>query len=199
MVAARWLPLLGLGACYAPPALPLLDEVPIEGPDFIPCAADIPDVRVACVIDGMAFDYERCLADGFRIRLLGARAPVDDECYAAEAEAFLSQILASEQVHLSFDETCLDGEPGRLGYVWAKGDLLDELTGDPRISDLVDEIGEDEEPAVLVNQVAIRLGYARYDPAAIPGQPFFGPRMERAQTDAIAERLGLHGACGSED
>lgn len=189
----------GSGGCYTPPALPLIDEVPVEGPDFVPCASDIPEARVACVIDGMSFDQDRCLGEGLRLRLLAAAAPTGDACYAADAEAWLGDVVDGEEVYVSFDASCIDGDDGRLAYVWATGDVLEDLTGDPRLDEMVDEIGEDDEPAILLNQVALRLGYARYDPDAIPETPYFGPRMERAQTAAIADGLGLHAACAGED
>jgi len=185
--------------CYTPPPLPLIDEVPIEGPDFVPCASDEPEARVACVIDGAAFDQERCLGEGQRLQLLGAAAPVGDECFAPESEAWLTEVLEGEEVYLSFDATCLHDGEGRLAYVWATGDLLDDLRGDARLDDLVDEVGDDDEPALLVNEVAIRLGFARYDGSMIPGGPYFEPRMQRAETDAQQEGIGLFGVCGEDD
>lgn len=197
MVRTGWV-LLGLAGCYTPPDLPLLDRVPIEGPDFIACADDVEDARVDCVVDGATFDISTCGAgDEVRYRLLGTATPVSGDCYADSAREWLEGILVSEDVTLTFDSVCVDEDGTQMVYAWARGDLYEDLARDRRIEDLTRDYGNDE-PAVLINEVALRLGILRTREEEIPGGAYLSGDFSAAATAAEADRLGLYLACGAE-
>lgn len=191
--------LLGLVACYTPPDLPLLDRVPIEGPDFIACADDVEDARVDCVIDGATFDISECGGgDEVRYRLLGVEAPASGDCYADTARDWLEDVLVSEDVTLTFDSECVDEDGTQVAYAWAVGDLYEDLARDRRVEDLTREFGDDDQPAVLISEVALRLGIVRPREEEIPGGAFFSDDHALAAAAAEADRLGLYLACGAE-
>ena len=194
----RGLALVFVG-CYRPPDLPLLDEVPIEPPDFIPCDEDLEDETVACVVDGDTFDYRECGGgDELRVRMLAIDAPEvsqPPDCFGPEAEQWLRGILEGETVTLTRDATCEDKFLRQLTYVWALGDLYDELARDRRIADLTDYRFGEEEPAVLVNEVVLRLGYARQYPEEFAGTLYYQDRLDAATAAAEADQLGLWSAC----
>ncbi len=194
-----WAVLLwAVAGCYSPPDLPLLEQVPIEGPDFIPCADDIEDVRVACTLTGDSFDVEECFGgDDVRYRLLGVAAPEPGDCYGDDALDWLTNTIGSEVVTLTFDTVCVDGDEVKLAYVWARGDLYDDLARDRNVEDLTRDYGDDE-PAVMLNEVVLRLGVGRRRDEEIPGGLYYGPDFEAAATAAEADRLGLYLACGAE-
>ena len=195
--------LLGsLIGCVDRSSLPLIDEVPIEGPDFIPCADDLEDQRVACVIDGDTFDIVTCQSgDENRIRLLGVQAPEistePPECYGPEATAWMEANLGQELVTLTFDADCTGAFGRTLAYVWATGDLYDDLARDRRIEALTDYPFGGEEPAVMLNEVLLRLGWARQYPEEIVGALYYQGRLDAAAAAAAADRIGLYAACNS--
>ncbi len=180
--------------------LPLIDEVPIEGPDFIPCADDLEDQRIACIIDGDTFDITTCQSgDENRIRLLGVQAPEistdPPECYGPEAAEWMERNLGQEEVTLTFDADCVGVFGRTLAYVWARGDLYEDLARDRRVADLTDyRFGEDD-PAVMLNEVLLRLGIARQYPEEIVGALYYQGRMDAAAASGEADVLGLYEAC----
>lgn len=194
------LALLLASGCYAPPTdLPFIDGVPVEGPDFVGCADDLEDQRVACVLDGDTFDIQQCQSgDENRIRLLGVQAPEISEpveCYGPEATDWMLNAIGSELVTLTFDVDC-EGAFGRtLAYVWARGDLYEELARDRRVEDLTDNRFGPEDPAVLINEVLLRLGFARQYPEEIAGELFYQGRLDAAAVTAEADNVGLYSAC----
>ena len=180
--------------------LPLIDEVPIEGPDFIPCADDLEDQRVACVIDGDTFDIGACRSgDDNRIRLLGVQAPEistdPPECYGPEATEWMELFLGQELVTLSFDADCTGAFNRTLAYVWARGRLYEDLARDRRIKDLTDHHFGEDDPAVMINEVLLRLGMARQYPEEIVGALYYQQRLDAAAAAAEADGIGLYEAC----
>jgi len=83
------------------------------------------------VIDGDTLDVE--LSDGTvdRVRIIGINAPESDECFAAEATAGLSGLVAGERVELVADRTDRDRYDRLLRYVV----LADEDIGARLVSD----------------------------------------------------------------
>ncbi len=196
-LSAMWFTSTG---CMERPDLPYIDEVPIEGPDFVPCADDLEDQRVACIIDGDTFDILSCQSgDENRIRLLGVQAPEistnPPECYGPEATAWMEANLGQEEVTLTFDADCSGAFNRTLAYVWARGDLYEDLVRDRRVEDLTDlRFGEDD-PAVMVNEALLRLGWARQYPEEIVGALYYQGRLAAAAAAAEADRVGLYAAC----
>ena len=191
-----------LVGCMVRPDLPYIDEVPIEGPDFVPCADDLEDQRIACIIDGDTFDIVACQSgDENRIRLLGVQAPEistdPPECYGPEATQWMESNLGQELVTLTFDAECAGAFDRTLAYVWARGDLYEDLVRDRRVEALTDfPFGEDE-PAVMINEVLLRLGWARQYPEEIAGTLYYQGRLDAAAAAAEADRIGLYAACPS--
>lgn len=74
------------------------------------------------VIDGDTLDVE--LSDGTvdRVRIIGINAPESDECFAAEATAGLSDLVAGERVELVADRTDRDRYDRLLRYVVLAGE-----------------------------------------------------------------------------
>jgi len=186
--------------CVERANLPYIDEVPIEGPDFVPCADDLEDQRIACIIDGDTFDILSCRSgDENRIRLLGVQAPEistdPPECFGPEATGWMEANLGQEEVTLTFDADCAGVFDRTLAYVWARGDLYEDLVRDRRVEDLTDlRFGEDD-PAVMVNEVLLRLGWARQYPEEIVGALYYQGRLDAAAAAAEADRIGLYAAC----
>lgn len=131
------LPAILLSGCQG------LDRVPIVvGPH---CEDDREEQLVACTLDGDTFNVGTC--GGESVRLLGVNAPEiahdeteQDECYGAEAAAWLEDLLAGEQIRLSFDVECTDRYDRTLAYAWLEDDDGDEI---------------------LVNALLVREGMAR--------------------------------------
>jgi endonuclease YncB( thermonuclease family) len=194
-----WVLALAAG-CYTPPDLPLLERVPIEGPDFVPCADDVEDTRIDCVLSGGLFDIDTCLGgDEVRHRMIGVEVPEDGDCFGDSASGWLSDTLEGEIVTLTFDTVCVDESTDtKLAYVWARGDLYEDLARDRVVEDLTRDFGDDDEPAVMINEVALRLGYGRVRDEEIGGGAFYDDDFESAAASAEADRLGLFLACGAE-
>lgn len=205
----RWWLLAGVGVvlgsqvgCFPERNLPLIDEVPIEAPDFVPCAEDMEDQRIACIIDGDTFDIVECQSgDENRIRLLGVQAPEistsPPECYGPEATDWMERNLGQELVTLTFDADCSGAFDRTLAYVWATGDLYEDLVRDREVEALTDYPFGEEEPAVMINEVLLRLGLARQYPEEIAGTLYYQGRLDAAAAAAEADRIGLYEACSS--
>lgn len=194
-----------LVGCFAPPDLPLIEEVPIEGQPVPPCDAE-RDAVVACVLDGDTVDLGAC-GDGLgeRVRMLGLDAPEiahsDSEvadCWGDEAHAALEEIVGGRRVTLTFDQTCLDLYGRSLAYLWLVGDELDHLLDEDGIDDFLQplDVGDDEQ-ALLVNQWMVWQGHARVFDEAIFGRLRYQDRLDAAQRAAEREGRGLWGTCGT--
>jgi endonuclease YncB( thermonuclease family) len=189
--------------CYQPPGLPLLDEVPLVPKPFEPCAAD-DEVFVACVIDGDTFDHAVCGDEvGVRVRMLGIDAPETEkpgepaECWADEATDFLRAAIEGQEVWLTFDRDCVGLFDRTLAYVWLVGDTWERFASRPDVDDFETTFGEgdDEEPAVLLNEVMLGLGYAEQFPEEFAGTLLHQERFDVAAAEARAQGRGLWGAC----
>ncbi len=194
--------LLLLTACYRPPDLPLLDEVPIVPAPGEGCRPELEDEDVVCTIDGDTFDIGLCGDGGERFRMLGIDTPETEkpgqpaDCYADQAFAFLTDLIAGEEVTITFDRTCVDIYGRSLGYVWAREDLFEDLARDPDLFPYLWTYAYDpEEPAMLLNEVILGEGFARQYPEEIAGTLFFQNRLDDAAADAESKGRGLWGAC----
>lgn len=84
--------------------------------------------RVERVIDGDTL----LLANGLRVRLIGADAPEtvhpehDVEPWGPEATAFTERFVAGGEVELTFDGQRTDRYGRLLAYVWVDGRMLNE-------------------------------------------------------------------------
>ncbi|MCB9684110.1 MAG: thermonuclease family protein [Alphaproteobacteria bacterium] len=189
-------------ACYDPPDLPPFEGVPIVAAPPEGCRDDEEDEEIVCTIDGDTFDIGTCGDGGERFRMLGIDAPETEkpgkpsECYADEAWAWLTDIAEGEDVTLSFDRTCVDVYGRSLAYVWARGDLYDDLASRPEFH-FYDWtwFRDPDEPAILLNEVMLGEGLARQYPEEIAGTLIFQDRLDRAALDAEQFSRGLWGAC----
>lgn len=191
-----------LAGCYDPPDLPLLDEVPIVPAAVGGCRDELEDVTIACTVDGDTFDVGLCGDGGERFRMLGIDTPETEkpthptECWADEAWAFLTELVAGEDVTISFDRTCVDVYGRSLGYLWARGDLYEDLVRDPDLwpYEWIYPY-EPDEPAILLNEVMLGEGFADQYPEEIAGTLFFQERLDRAKATAQQKGRGLWSAC----
>ena len=107
-----------------------------------PTRTDTEHALIERIIDGDTV----VLTDGRRIRLLGIDAPErgqggrPDDCYAAEATAFLAGLIAAggAVVRLEYEPERFDRYGRTLAYLWGGSE------------------GE------MLNEVMVREGYARY-------------------------------------
>lgn len=192
-----------LAACYAPPSLPPFDGVPLESRPFEPCAVEQSHVLVGCVIDGDTFDVGNC--GGERVRMLGIDAPETEgpdgvpECFAEEATRWLAVHIDGERVSLSFDRDCTGSFGRTLAYVWLRGDALEEVAQEPDLQPFVWAWPPDPtEPALLLNEALLGLGYARGYPEEWSGSLQFQDRLDRASGSARMRMRGLWGVCDSD-
>jgi len=104
------------------PPIEVIDDLSWVDPDNLP-SGDNPcrepiRMRVNYVVDGDTF-----FADGDngeeKVRIIGVNTPElhDDECYAAEAKTFLTQLISGKWVWLTFDRDCTDYYERTLAYV----------------------------------------------------------------------------------
>jgi hypothetical protein len=61
--------------------------------------------------------------------------------------------------------------------------------------DIHDDIFGEDDPAVLINEVILRLGYADQYPEEIAGTLYYQQRLDAARASAEADGLGLYEAC----
>ena len=122
---------------------------------------------VAFVIDGDTFE----LTTGERVRLMGIDTPERDECFYAEASAYLREQVEDKVVRLEVDETVVDKYGRSLRYVFV-GDGASELN---------------------VNEALIEGGYARL--LSIPPDRRYLGDFEAAEARAREADVGLWGAC----
>lgn len=167
--------LLLLFGCYAPPALPPFEGVPLVSGQL--CAAERVE-RVGCVVDGDTFDLGACGAEAERVRMLGIDAPeiaheTEAECWADEAWAALEREIGGRDVLLSFDHECFGVFGRTLAYVW--------LETDP-------------EP-VLLNEWMLAQGHVRLYEEDFGEELRLRERLEAAEGAARSRGLGLWGAC----
>lgn len=196
-----------LAACYAPPDLPPLHDVPLDGRPFVPCASAAEHVRVGCAIDGDTLDVGGCgEARTDRIRLLGVDAPeveTEDqpaECYANATYDFVADLIDGEHVSLSYDRACTGAFGRSLAYVWLRGDQLEEVRDRSAFEPYLWTWPLDpDEPAILLNEVLLGLGWARDYPEEIAGTLLFQDRLDRARDGARVAGRGLWGACLDRD
>lgn len=193
--------LLVLTACYSPPELPPF-ELPLVPAPGHGCRDEFDGADVACTLDGDTFDVGACGDGGERFRLLGVDTPElehpgqAEECYGPQAATFLADALTDEEVTITFDRTCVDVYGRSLGYVWAMGDLFEDLARDPDFQPYLWSYPYDpEEPAILLNEVLLGEGFAEQYPEELAGTLFFQQRLDGAAAKAEQARRGLWGAC----
>lgn len=103
-----------------------------------------------------------------RIRMLGVDAPeiahnsaeVAD-CYGDAAAGWTRDALLGRQVLLSFDRTCTDKYDRGLAYVFLTGDSATYDLDDCADTTCTLPSDTTASPAVLINDIIIRYGYAR--------------------------------------
>ena len=198
-----WILLLPVTGCFEPLDLPPFGGVPLEGRPYTPCAPESEDVRVACVIDGDTLDLDACGDDvGQRVRLLGIDAPetekpgVPAECFANEAARFVAELLEGESITLSHDRTCTGAFGRTLGYLWLRGDALENALQNRDLEPwLWSWYLDSEEPAILLNEALLGLGMVRDYPEEIAGTLVFQARLDQARQQAEVAGRGLWGAC----
>ena len=160
------------------------------------------DIAVSSVYDGDTFTY---IEDGedTKIRMLGVAAPeVADppECYGEQAGAFLRELVLYEDVRLEFDvETgnednpCADIYNRTLAWVILEGN-------DPDIAEWMglyemQGLNEDGSYQLLVNELLVRMGYARVFQGEVDKSIRYRTRMEDAEEAAEEDFLGLWLVC----
>ena len=198
---AGWLWVAGFG-CVSDIGLPPPEEPPIVGRPFVPCDNEDDGARVACVIDGDTLDLGVCGEPaGERVRLLGIDAPETEkpdepaECFAEEASAFLRDLLEGQTLTMSHDRNCVGYFGRTLGYLWLRGDALDRALENPDVDRyLWSWYLDPDEPAILVNELLLGLGYVDAFPE-VSGALVFQNRLDEALSEARSNRRGLWGAC----
>ena len=121
---------------------------------------------MACVIDGDTLDLDAC-GTGERLRLLGIDAPEaahdgePAECGAAQATGWLTSAALGQDLSLTYDQECF-GHFGRtLVYAWLRGDPAIEMADSNGLNDLLWAWdGDNEQPALLLNEALLALGHA---------------------------------------
>mgnify|MGYP002633137905 CR=1 FL=1 len=196
---------LGVGGCFNPPPLPLIDEIPVSVPG-VQCAPPT-DVDIGCVLDGDTFDFGGCGEGiGERVRMLGVDAPEiahnDNEipeCFGDESYAELNRILSGRRVRLTFDASCEDIYQRTLAYVWLIGDEAEDLLREADVSDLLDDRDSDGgEAALLVNEYMIAFGFAALygdDVDEYSDDIIYESRLQAAESRAAVYDRGLWSVC----
>lgn len=132
-------------------------------------------VKVSSYVDG---DKIKVALDGERVELnfIGADAPEPEECYVAESNAAMKDLLPKGTVlYLERDADDTDGRDRLLRHVWAEG-----------------KSGE----AYLVNAKLIRDGNAGWKAKdAEDGNAKYADRYEKAEADAKERGNGLWSEC----
>ncbi len=190
-----------LGACYTPPELPHVDEVPI-----VPSNSCRPDttVMVSEVLDGDTFRDALSLDDDPSYRLLGvdapeiAHAPDPADCFGDDAHEALARLIEGKQITLTFDHEC-EGKFGRtLVYAWLVEEAYLDIASDPTVSEYERSVPGYEGPALMLNEWLIGRGYAQVFPEELFGEILYQDELERAESTAIAGGLGLWSGCASD-
>jgi micrococcal nuclease len=120
---------------------------------------DLPAQAVQQVLDGNRVQ----LADGTTMRLLGVDAPQEGQLQAAEASAFLTNLIEGQEIGLEVGVAPTDETGQAVAYLWA-GPLL-------------------------MNYELIRAGYAYHARSSAPSQ--HDGFLAQAESLAQAEQLGL--------
>lgn len=118
----RWLGWL-VGAAVVSAACSTNDATePGTSPPLSPDDASAGSAQVVEVIDGDTLDVE--LPDGTvdRVRIIGINAPESGECFAGQATAGLSDLVAGERVELIADRSDRDRYDRLLRYVELAGE-----------------------------------------------------------------------------
>ena len=130
-----------------------------------------------------------------KIRFLGAAAPEISplECYGNESAAFLEELILNQEVRLQFDVECTDIYQRTLGWVfWEDSDatvvsLMEEYS--------IPGLQDDGSYILLVNEMLIRLGYAKIFTGDVAKNIRYTERLESAEEYAKEEGLGVWGMC----
>ena len=200
-LSGRLLAVLALVACYTPPELPIIDDVPL-----VPSNSCRPDttVFVTEVLDGDTFRDALSLDDDPSYRLLGVDAPEiahDPEpadCYGAEAQQELTDLILGRRITLSFDHEC-EGKFGRtLVYAWLVDEEYADIASNPGISDYERTVPGYDTPGLLVNEWLVGQGYAQVFPEELFGEILYQNELERAESEAMAAGLGLWSLCSGD-
>ncbi|MEZ4318229.1 MAG: thermonuclease family protein [Myxococcota bacterium] len=177
--------LVTLPACFNPPELPLVDQVPIVASGR--CA--VPrEAFVACVIDGDTFDVGQCGDGGERIRMLGidapeiAHAPDPAECWADNAHEELRRKIEGKVIYLTFDQECTGIFGRTLAYAWLSAGTVE------------DENGETVTSYRFINDEMVREGHAYIFEEEF-GETLYKQQFVEARDLAEALGLGLWGSC----
>lgn len=181
-----------LAGCIDPPDLPLLGEVPIVAAPSDTCRDD-EDVTVGAVVSGDRFELD----SGEPVRMVGVAAPEPGDCFGDEAWDWLADAITGEELTLTFDRTCTDGDGLTLAWVWIRGEGLDRL---PDLAPWTSGwVLDPEEPAVLLNEVILGEGFALPRAEEISLALVFQDRLDRAAAAAEQFSRGLRGACNGDD
>lgn len=150
----------------------LTDPAPLLGDGEAPAESDLLQGTVIEVIDAETILVE---IDGVQqsVRYLGVDVPTGDDCYAAEATAVNSNLVARQTVTIERQATDVDARGNRVRDVWITNE-----NGQP----------------VLVSQQLIQQGAAVAD-ISEPNTRFAG-WLQSAEKIARAEDTGLWGSCG---
>ena len=157
------------------------------------CASN-EDVDVIRVYDGDTFVFDEDIPEN-KIRMLGVAAPEVDpvECYGDEAGDFLRELIVNEDVRLEFDVECEDIWHRTLAWVILEGN-------DPQIAEWMSlyemqGLNSDGSYELLVNELLVRMGYAKVFQGEVDQSERYRTRMEDAEDAAKEEILGLWLEC----
>ena len=156
-------------------------------------------VEVTRIIDGDTFVYT---AEGeeMTVRTLGFDAPETEkpdapaECYGNEATEFLASLVEGEEVRLEFDVECTDDFGRSLAWFILEGD-------DPEIAGMLEAYSiaglnsESGSYEVLVNEVIVRMGYAKLFVGEVDKSVRYKTRMKDAEEAAELFSEGLWNDC----
>ena len=148
-------------------------------------------IRVVDVYDGDTIT----LSNGEKIRFLGAAAPEINppECYGDISADFLRELILDEEVRLQFDVECEDMYQRTLSWIFWDGSdavaasLMEEYS--------ISGLQSDGSYRLLVNEMLIRMGYAKIFRGDVAKNIRYTELLESAEADAKEEGLGLWGAC----
>ena len=114
-------------------------------------------------------------------------------------EIFLRNLVEGESLTLSHDRTCQDAFGRTLGYLWLRGNALENALQNAAMEPYLWSWYLDrDEPAILLNEALLGLGFAEDFPEEIAGTLVFQNRLDLARQNAETARRGLWRACAGE-
>ena len=165
-------------------------DFPFEGAYQTWCDTE-RNVDVVDVYDGDTIT----LSTAEKIRFLGAAAPEvsPPECYGDVSADFLRELILDQEVRLQFDVECEDIYQRTLSWVFLDG-------SDAVVASLMEEysisgLQSDGSYNLLVNEMLIRMGYAKIFRGDVAENIRYTDLLESAEAEAKEDGLGLWGAC----